>query len=72
MIGKWKRLKVSSKQLKTRILSSHEDLMFLIEAREGSFSVKLHYKVLDGPRVVVFPHRFILNTWVPSKRGFFV
>ena len=54
-----------------RILSSQEDLMLLKESSVGNFSVKYLYKVLDGSRVVAFPHQFIWNHWVPNKVGFF-
>ena len=46
--------------------------MYLKEARDGNILVKLLFRVLDGPRSVAFPHRFIWNCWVvPSKVGFF-
>lgn len=54
-----------------RIRSTLEDLMLLEDARDESFWVNLLYKVLDGPRAVVFTNRFIWNIWVPSKVGFF-
>ena len=54
-----------------RILPCQEELMLLKEYSVGNFSIKCLYKVLDGSRVVAFPHRFIWKHRVPSKVGFF-
>ena len=45
--------------------------MFLKETRDESFSVKLLFKVLAQYENVVFPHKFIWNSWVSTKVVFF-
>ena len=55
-----------------QIIESQEDLMFCKETKDGNFSVKLLFKALDRSENVVFLHKFIWNSWVPTKVGFFV
>ena len=54
-----------------QIIESQEDLMFFKETKDGNFSVKLLFKALDRFENVVSPHKFIRNSWVPTKVGFF-
>ena len=54
-----------------QIIESQKDLMFFKETKNGNFSVKLLFKALDQFENVVFPYKFIWNSWVPSKVGFF-
>ena len=54
-----------------RIIDSQDDLMNLKESSDGHFLVKLLFKVLVRTVDVVFPHKFIWNSWVPNKVGFF-
>ena len=50
---------------------NQEDLMLLKETKDGCFSVKCFYGVLDRSIAVLFPHSIIRNTWIPTKVGFF-
>ena len=54
-----------------QIIESQEDLMFFKETKDGNFSVKILFKALDRSKNVVFPRKFIWNSWVPTKVGFF-
>ena len=54
-----------------KIIESQEDLMFLKETKNGNFSMKLLFKAMDRSENVVFPYKFIWNSWVPMKVGFF-
>ena len=46
-------------------------MLFLQEAKDGRYSVKLLYRALDRPTTVLFPFCLIWNAWVPTKVGFF-
>ena len=54
-----------------KIIENQEDLMFFKETKNGIFSVKLLFKAMDRSENVVFPYKFIWNSWVPTKVGFF-
>ena len=54
-----------------QIIENQEDLMFLKETKNGNFSVKLLFKAMDRFENVVFPYKFIWNSWVPTKVDFF-
>ena len=54
-----------------QIIENQEDLMFFKENKDGNFSMKLLFKALDRSENVVFPHKFIWNSWVITKVGFF-
>ena len=54
-----------------QIIESQEDLVFLKETKNGNFSVKLLFKAMDRYENVVFPYKFIWNSWGPTKVGFF-
>ena len=45
--------------------------MFFKETKNGNFSVKLFFKALDRPKNVVLHCKFIWNSCVPTKVGFF-
>ena len=49
----------SSRTSRQKVLSSEENLMLLKEVRDGTFSVRLLYKVLDGMRAIVFPQVYL-------------
>ena len=44
--------------------------MILKETRDGRFLVKLLFKALVRLDDIVFPHKFIWNSCVPTKVGF--
>ena len=54
-----------------QIIESQEDLMSFKETKDENFSVKLLFKALDRSKNVVFPHKLIWNSWVPTKVGCF-
>ena len=54
-----------------QIIENQEDLTFFKETKNGNFSVKLLFKAMDRSENVVFPYKFIWNSWVPTKVGFF-
>ena len=45
--------------------------MFFKETKNGNFSVTLLFKAMDRYENVVFPYKFIWNSWVPTKVDFF-
>ena len=45
--------------------------MLLKGTKDGCFSIKCFYGVLDRSVAVLFPHCIIWNTWTPTKVGFF-
>ena len=53
------------------IIENQEDLMLFKETKNGNFSVKLLFKAMDRYENIVFPYKFIWNSWVPTKVGFF-
>ena len=53
-----------------KIKPSQDDKLLLKEAKEGAFSVKLMYKVLDQSPTNVFPYQSIWNPYVPNRVGF--
>ena len=54
-----------------RVFLGKEDNMFLKEVKEGCFSRKFLYEVLDHTSTVLFPYRYIWNSYVPTKRFLF-
>ena len=51
--------------------SSHEEKLLLKENKDGCFSVKLFYKVLNRSNSVMFTFRSIWNSCIPTKVSFF-
>ena len=41
------------------------------EAKDGLFSVKSFYSILEGSNIVAFPYNIIWSSYVPPKVGFF-
>ena len=54
-----------------RVHPNQEDLMLLKETKDGRFSMKRFYGVLDHSVAVLFSHSIIWNSWIPTKVGFF-
>ena len=54
-----------------QIIENQEDLMFFKEKKNGNFCVKLLFKAMGRSKNVVFLYKFIWNSWVPMKVGFF-
>ena len=54
-----------------RVHPNEKDLMLSKETKDGRFSVKWFYGVLDCSNAVLFPHSIIWNSWIPTKVGFF-
>ena len=48
-----------------------EDRLSLKAAKDGSFSVKLLYEILDGSSTSAFPFRIICSSCIPTKVGLF-
>ena len=55
-----------------RVHSSQEDLMLLKDTKDGCFSVKWFYGVLNCSVTDLFPHGIFWNTWIPTKVGCFL
>ena len=55
-----------------QIIENQEELMFFKETKNGNFLVKLLFKAMDRSANVVFPYKFIWNSWVPTKVSFFL
>ena len=55
-----------------RVDPNKKELMLLKETKDGRFSVKCFYGVLDRLNVVLFLHSIIWNTWTPTKVSFFL
>ena len=44
-----------------RVISNHEDLLLMMNVKDGRFSVKLFYKHLVPTRDPLFPFHFVWN-----------
>ena len=53
-----------------QVIPEMDDGHFLIEAKDGRFTVKFMYKLLSDSSDPTFPFKFIWNPCVPSKIGF--
>ena len=57
----------------SKYLSPHsKDRLRCKEAKDGSFTVKSSFDLLEGGRQQLVPVKMIWNSLVPTKVGFFV
>ena len=66
MIGSWRRSRVSYK-----FFTDQDDLLLVKEAKNGCFSMRLFYRLLDLSPAVLFPFQSIWNPFVPINVVFF-
>ena len=66
------QLKKRGRSLANRcFLCGEEDMLRMKNVKDGRFSVKHFYLLLTTGQESLFLYRFVWNSWVPTKVGFF-